>query len=331
MKIANEYIIGNNLDLLKKLDSSYVDLIYIDPPYCTGRDFYHFDDRFSSSQDYRDHFMRPILEECHRVLTDIGNIVVHVEPKISHHIRIVLDDIFGEKKFKNEIVWISGGNHKSFKQLQRNHDTIIVYQKGKNSIYNPEYKAYSHSDLNKAKTCSKTHRKYVTNALVNRQPNVVPRPNLRYEWNGNHLQWYVSKEKMQKLHDEDKLEYSSNTGIPRVKKYLDELDGVPVKDVWSDIKQIQGNEKLDYATQKPISLLNRIITMFSNEQSIVLDPCAGSGTTGRSSIVNNRKYVLFDINIEGKLLFEKSIINLTPLHEKVCDSNPLMNAFECAT
>ena len=164
----------------------------------------------------------------------------------------------------------------------------------------------------------------MTNALVNRQPDVVPRPNLRYDWNGNYLQWYVSKERMQKLHDDDKLEYSSNSGIPRVKKYLDELDGIPIKDVWSDVKQIQGNEKLDYATQKPVALLNRIISMFSNEGSIVLDPCAGSGTVGRSCILTNRKYILFDINQDGKILFEKSIKKMRC--NSTDESNPLLNA-----
>jgi len=307
MKMLNEYTVGNSLDLLTQVEDYSVDLIYIDPPYCTGRDFYHFDDRFESSKDYRENLIRPLLNECHRVLSNVGNIVVHVEPKISHHIRMVLDDVFGEKRFKNEIVWVSGGNHKSKNQLQRNHDTIIVYQKTTKSIYNPEHKSYSDDDVSKAKTCKKTNRKYVTNALVNRQPEVVPRPNLRYEWNGNHLQWYVSKEKMKLLHDNDKLEYSSKTGIPRVKKYLDELDGVPVKDVWSDIKQIQGNEKLDYATQKPVALLNRILTMFSDEDSIVLDPCAGSGTVGRSAILTNRRYILFDLNPNGKITFEKSM------------------------
>ena len=326
MKMLNEYIVGNSLDLLTQVKDSSVDLIYIDPPYCTGRDFYHFDDRFESSKDYRENLMRPLLSQCHRVLSNVGNIVVHVEPKISHHIRIVLDDVFGEKRFKNEIVWISGGNHKSKNQLQRNHDTIIVYQKTAKSIYNPEHKPYSEDDVNKAKVCKKTNRKYVTNALVNRQPEVVPRPNLRYEWNGNHLQWYVSKERMQMLHDTDKLEYSPKTGIPRVKKYLDELDGVPIKDVWSDIKQIQGNEKLDYATQKPVALLNRILTMFSNEESIVLDPCAGSGTVGRSAILTNRKYILFDLNPNGKDMFEKSLTNLQVDSSVQTNYNPLLSA-----
>ena len=325
--IINEYTIGDNKDLLKQVDSNTVDLIYIDPPYCTGRDFYHFDDRFSSSADYRELFIRPLLQECHRVLTNVGNIVVHIEPKISHHIRIVLDDIFGEKRFKNEIVWISGGNHKSKKQLQRNHDTIIVYQKGTESIYNSEHKEYNDDTVKKANMCSVRNMKYNTSALVNRQPNVVSRPNLRYEWNGNHLQWHISKERMQMLHDDNRLEYSKSTGIPRVKKYLEEMDGIPVKDVWSDIKQIQGNEKLDYATQKPVALLNRIVSMFSNDGSTVLDPCAGSGTLGRSAILLNRNYILFDLNSNGKDLFEKSIENTVLLQQLAQDpSNPLINA-----
>ena len=309
--MLNEYKIGDSRELLKKVDSKSVDLVYIDPPYCTGRDFYHFDDRFKSSADYRELLMRPILTECHRILSNVGNIVVHVEPKVSHHIRILLDDIFGEKRFKNEIVWVSGGNHKSKKQLQRNHDTIIVYQKSTTSIYNPEHKEYDAETIKKAKLCPHHKKIYNTSALVNRQPNVVSRPNLRYEWNSNDLQWHISKERMQMLHDDNRLEYSPITGIPRVKKFLDEMDGIPVKDVWTDIKQIQGVEKLDYATQKPVALLNRIVEMFSNKDSTILDPCAGSGSIGRSAIDTNRNYILFDINDKAKKLFEESI-KITP-------------------
>ena len=325
--MLNEYRIGDSKDLLKQVDSNSVDLIYVDPPYCTGRDFYHFDDRFKSSTDYRELFIRPLLIECYRILSDIGNIVVHVEPKVSHHIRIVLDEIFGENRFKNEIVWVSGGNHKSKKQLQRNHDTIIVYQKGKESIYNPEHKEYDAETIRKAKLCPIRKKKYNTSALVNRQPNVVSRPNLRYEWNGNSLQWHVSRERMQMLHDDNRLEYSSNTGVPRVKKYLDEMDGIPVKDVWTDIKQIQGIEKMDYATQKPVALLNRILEMFSNEGSTVLDPCAGSGTTGRSAKLTGRNYILFDLNEDGRALFNKSLVDLVPFEEVAqVEWNPLMDA-----
>ena len=325
--MLNEYRIGDSRELLKQVDSESVDLIYIDPPYCTGRDFYHFDDRFKSSSDYRELLIRPLLTECYRILSDVGNIVIHVEPKVSHHIRIVLDDIFGENRFKNEIVWVSGGNHKSKKQLQRHHDSIIVYQKGKESIYNPEHKEYDPETIKKAKTCSYRNKKYQTSALVNRQPNVVSRPNLRYTWKGNNLQWHISKERMIMLDEDNRLEYSSKTGIPRVKKYFDEMDGIPVKDVWTDIKQIQGIEKLDYATQKPISLLNRIVSMFSNEGSTVLDPCAGSGTVGRSSMLNGRNYILFDLNEDGRALFNKSLVGLVPLEkESQVEWNPLLDA-----
>ena len=325
--MLNEYRIGDSRELLKQVDSNSVDLIYVDPPYCTGRDFYHFDDKFKSSSDYRELLIRPLLLECYRVLSDVGNIVVHVEPKVSHHIRIVLDDIFGENRFKNEIVWVSGGNHKSKKQLQRHHDSIIVYQKGKESIYNPEHKEYDPETIKKAKTCPYRNKKYQTSALVNRQPNVVSRPNLRYTWKGNNLQWHISKERMIMLDEDNRLEYSPKTGIPRVKKYFDEMDGIPVKDVWTDIKQIQGIEKLDYATQKPISLLNRIVSMFSNEGSTVLDPCAGSGTVGRSSILNGRNYILFDLNEDGRVLFNKSLVGLVPLEkESQVEWNPLLDA-----
>jgi DNA modification methylase len=105
------------------------------------------------------------------------------------------------------------------------------------------------------------------------------------------------------------------------------MDGIPVKDVWNDIKQIQGNEKLDYATQKPVELLNRILYMFSNENSIVLDPCAGSGTVGRSAILTGRNYLLFDLNTDGKALFEKSTQNLVTVDEVAQDpQNPLLEA-----
>ena len=113
------------------------------------------------------------------------------------------------------------------------------------------------------------------------------------------------------LHDDNRLEYSPITGVPRVKKFLDEMDGIPVKDVWTDIKQIQGEEKLDYATQKPVALMNRIVEMFSNKDSTILDPCAGSGSIGRSAIATNRNYILFDINDKAKKLFEDSI-KITP-------------------
>jgi DNA modification methylase len=240
------------------------------------------------------------------LLSDNGVIVVHVEPSVSHHIRIALDDVFGEKNFVNEIVWKSGGNKKSTKKLMRFHDTIIVYSKKSKYTYNPQYLPYD-EDYRKTNTIKKDDKgEYTTSAAHNSQPNVVKRPNLRYEWNGHHKQWWWSEERMRELHSQDRLEYNEN-GVPRVKKYLKEMDGIPVRDLWLDINQIQGNEKLDYATQKPVKLLERIVKMFSNEGDLVLDPFAGSGTTGRACINTKRNYIMLDINPKGREIFEESI------------------------
>lgn len=304
----NNYIIGDNLELLKSTESKSIDLVYLDPPYNTGRDFGDFIDKFESMTSFRENFIRPRLVECHRILKNTGNIVVHVDPTISHHIRIVLDDIFGEKKFVNEVAWVTGGNAKNKKKMNRFHDTIIFYKKSNKSIFNPQYLPYDdrYKKSSNVKVCKKTDKEYVTTAIHNSQPNVNPRMNLRYEWNGHKKQWYVSKEKMQKLHDENRLQYNGN-GVPRIKRFLEEMEGIPIRDVWSDINNTQKPEKLDYATQKPVKLLQRIISMVSNKGDTVLDPFAGSGTTGRASILLERNYILFDISEKGKQQFEKSL------------------------
>jgi DNA modification methylase len=304
----NQYIVGDNINELIRLreNSSIVDLIYFDPPYNTGRDFDDFNDKYETYQSYREDFIKPRLEIMIDLLSDNGVIVVHVEPSVSHHIRIALDDVFGEKNFVNEIVWKSGGNKKSTKKLMRFHDTIIVYSKKSKYTYNPQYLPYD-EDYRKSNTIKKDDKgEYTTSAAHNSQPNVVKRPNLRYEWNGHHKQWWWSEERMRELHSQDRLEYNEN-GVPRVKKYLKEMDGIPVRDLWLDINQIQGNEKLDYATQKPVKLLERIVKMFSNEGDLVLDPFAGSGTTGRACINTKRNYIMLDINPKGREIFEESI------------------------
>ena len=154
--------------------------------------------------------------------------------------------------------------------------------------------------------CPVHKKEYVTTAAHNSQANVNPRPNLRFEWKQNHKQWYFTKEKMEKLDADNRLLYNQKN-IPRIKRFLDEMDGIPITDLWTDISNTQNKEKLDYATQKPVKLLNRIIKMYSDENDLVLDPFAGSGTLGRSAIKNNRKYILIDQNEKGKEIFEKSI------------------------
>lgn len=298
----NDFTIGDNLPLLKAMPEACVDMIYMDPPYNTGRDFHYFQDNFA---DFRG-FIRDRIIECHRVLKQNGNIIIHVEPRISHHIRYICDEVFGEDKFQNEIVWHSGGNAKNKYQLGRNHDTIIVYGKCAKPKFYPLYKPYTEEYMQSQKMCPVHNKLYSTSAAHNSQPEVNPRPNLRYEWNGHLRQWYFSREKMEKLHTDGRLEYNSK-GIPRIKRYVDEMQGIPVRDTWDDIPSIQSGEKLKYATQKPISLLERIIALYSEENDLCLDPFAGSGTLGRACKKMHRRFKLFDINPEAKEVFEKSL------------------------
>jgi DNA modification methylase len=302
------FIVGNCVDVLKTISNKF-DFIYMDPPYNTGRDWFNFDDRFQSPKDYIENLIEPMLLSCKEVMNQNSTIAIHIEPKCSHWIKICAEQIFGE--LTNEIVWVTGGNKNSSKKLQRNHDTILIYTQGK-SKFNPQFVPYSEDLVKRAKICRLTNKKYTTSALINRQPNIVPRPNLRYEWNGHSAQWWVSKEKMQKLHDEGKLEYSKS-GIPRIKKYLSDMKGIQIKDTWNDIPILQGKEKLSYATQKPVALLERLIKLYTDEGDFVLDPCAGSGTTGRACLNLNRNFTLIDINKQASDVFYRSIMGILPV------------------
>jgi DNA modification methylase len=294
----NAFIVGDNLALLATLASESVDMVYMDPPYNTGRDFHYFQDKYADFPK----FMEDRLVECHRVLKKNGNVIIHVEPRISHHIRIICDKVFGASRFCNEIVWHSGGNSKNKYQLGRNHDTIIVYGKSAQSKFFPLYKPYDEDYMRHTKVCSVRNKAYTTSAAHSSQAEVNPRPNLRYEWNGHMKQWHVSREKMQELHDDNRLEYNAK-GVPRIKRYVDEMEGIPVRDTWDDITSIQSGEKTKYATQKPVRLLERIVTLYSEKGDLCLDPFAGSGTLGRACKNLERDFLLFDINPEAKEVF----------------------------
>jgi len=300
----NRFYIGDNLKLVKNIEDKSIDLIYIDPPYNTGRNFYDFDDNMTL-EEYTI-FMKERLKECKRILKSTGTIIIHVEPRISHYFRFWSDVIFGINNFRNEIIWITHGNAKNKHKLNRFHDTLLVYSASSKQTFNPIYFPYDDIYRKKSNVKCDDRGEYVTTALYNNQPEVNPRPNLVYKWKGVKKQWYVSREKMKELDDDDRLEYNSK-GVPRIKRYLDEMDGIPLRDVWSDISNVQIGEKLHYATQKPQKLLERIVTLYSNEDDVCLDIFAGSGVLGRACVELNRNYILFDINSDAKKVFKESI------------------------
>jgi DNA modification methylase len=303
MSIENSYIVGDNISQLEKLEDNSFQLCYIDPPYNTGRNFGDFDDRFTSNQEFVTTFLEPRIELIHQKLKIDGTVVVHCDSNASHYIRFLLDDVFGERNFRNEIIWVTGGNKKTKKLLSRSHDTIFVYSRSNKQKFNMIYFPYQLTDNVKFDE----RGKYSTTAAHNSQPDVIKRMNLRYTWNGHYEQWWVSEQKMKKLHDDNRLVYNDR-GIPRIKRYYNEMDGIPIRDVWSDISSIQSGEKLNYATQKPIKLLERIVTLYTDEGDYCLDCFAGSGTLGRACLNLDRKFYLIDINDKGKNIFESSIV-----------------------
>jgi len=304
--MKNEYIVDDNLNVLRQIKGCSVDFVYIDPPFGKNRDFDDFDDRWNDIPLFVNEFLHPRIKEVHRILSRKGSVCVHCDISASHYIKVMMDSVFGYNKLINEIIWKTGGNSKTKKKMYKSHDTILAYSKTAEYTFNPIYKPYGEEYFkkNNPKMCEIRNEYYSSCAIHNSQPEVVKRPNLRYEWNGHFKQWLVSEEKMKYLHKDNRLTYSK-TGIPRIKRYLNEMEGVPITDVWLDISTIQNGEKLDYATQKPIKLVERIISMFSNEGDLVLDCFAGSGTTGIAAIRTRRNFTLIDKNIKGKKIFDK--------------------------
>lgn len=302
MSLYNFHV-GDCEEILNTLSNESFQLIYIDPPYNTGRVFGDFHDKFDSPEHYIN-FLENKLKLMHAKLKNSGTFVCHVDPIMSHHLKVALDGIFGFKNFRNEIIWRTTAMTKPTKKLRRMHDSILVYSKTNKQLFNPIYEPYSKEYLATMK--SDERGLYSTSPAKNNNPDSIPRPNLRYEWNGHTNQWWVSKEKMQEFHDDNRLHYSKS-GVPRIKRYASESKGVLIGDVWTDISSLQKKEKLGYDTQKPVELLKRFVTMYTNKGDFVLDCFAGSGTTGRASIELSRFPVLIDINNKSKTIFENSL------------------------
>ncbi|RLI65974.1 MAG: hypothetical protein DRO67_01840 [Candidatus Asgardarchaeum californiense] len=307
MKLDNYYI-ADNLEFLNKIEDKSVDLCYIDPPFATNRDFGDFKDLWKDPQIFCDEFLAPRLELIKTKLKVTGNLVLHCDTSASHYIKVLLDNIFKRKNFKNEIIWVTGGNAKATKKFYKTHDVLFVYAVSNNSKFNAQYTPYDEEyyEKNNIQFCDIHNEAYITCAIHSSQPEVSPRPNLRYNWNGHDKQWLVEQKKLKQLHEDNRLQYGPK-GVPRVKRFLSEMGGIPIKDVWMDINSIQSGEKLNYATQKPVKLLERIVTTYTDPKDIVLDCFAGSGTTGRACVNLNRHYLLVDKNKKGKELFFDSI------------------------
>lgn len=243
--------------------------------------------------------MAPRLVELHRVLKPTGSLYLHCDPTASHYLKLLLDAIFNPINFRNEITWKRTSSHndarRSFSNLS---DILFYYTKSDAYTFNPQYTAYNKEYIeNNFKYTDSDGRRYSSADL--RSPH--PRPNLTYDYKGYkpHVNgWTVSLEKMQELDRQGRLIFpSSPNGRIRVKKYLDEMPGIVLGNIWDDISPIssQAAERLGYPTQKPQALLERIINASSNPGDIVLDPFCGCGTAVAAAEALGRQWIGIDI------------------------------------
>lgn len=254
------------------------------------------------------------LLELHRVLKPTGSLYLHCDPTASHYLKILLDAVFGITSFANEVVWLrTTPKGLAFSRFASNHDTIFLYRKSDRYYWNSQYIPYSESYLSRySLKDEKTGRMFQATSLLN--PN-LDRPNLAYEFHGHFRVWRWTKERMMKAEEDGLIYFPPGGGVPREKRFLDEQEGVPVSSVWTDIPAINAvaQERLGYPTQKPLALLERIVSASSNEGDLVLDPFCGCGTTVHAAQKLGRRWIGIDLTHLAIGLVRRRLIDAFPL------------------
>ncbi len=318
----NRIIHGDSILELKKIPSDSIDMCYLDPPFFTNRTFESkdengninsFDDKWDNDITKYVDFIKNILNECHRVLTKTGSLYLHCDWHASHYLKVEADAIFGRKNFRNEIIWKRHNAHNDTKQgskiLGRVHDVIFFYTKSDNYTWNPMYQPYPEEYVRKYYRYiePKTGRQYALGDLSG--PGGKSKGNPIYEFLGITRYWRFSEENMWKLYHEGRIIQRKKETVPLMKRYLDEMKGLMLQDIWNDIDSVQltKKESIGYPTQKPTKLLERIIHLSTNEKDTVLDPFCGSGTSLIASKNLRRNFIGIDSNMQACVIAQKRI------------------------
>jgi len=241
------------------------------------------------------------LIELHRVLRTTGSLYLHCDPKASHYLKIILDGIFGAENFQNEIIWKRTSAHSSAKRYGPVHDVLLFYSKGRNFTWNRLYQDYDqeyidafyvHQDENGRRW----RRSDLTGAGTRNGATGMAWREIDVAAKGRH--WAHPPDILDQLDAEGRIHWPRKKGgVPQMKRYLDEQPGMPLQDVWTDIRPMHNlsAERLGYATQKPLPLLERIIASSSNEGDFVLDPFCGCGTAVHAAERLRRNWAGMDV------------------------------------
>ena len=323
----NKLIHADNLSTLKTLLDDYsgkVDLIYIDPPFATNGHFKISEDRAntisSSNGDaiaYSDtligddflEFLRERLIFLRELLSEHGSIYLHIDYKIGHYVKLIMDEVFGRDMFRNDITRIKC-NPKNFdrKAYGNIKDLILFYSKSGSPIWNDPRLPFSEDDEERLfKKTDKDGRKYTTIPL--HAPGETSNGNTSKEWKGmkppKGRHWRTDPAILEKWDRQGLIEWSAN-GVPRKKIFLDEKDGKKMQDIW----EFKDPQYPQYPTEKSLDLLKFIIEASSNEGDLVLDCFAGSGTTLIAAQSLNRSWIGIDKSEQAIKVAKKRLADL---------------------
>jgi DNA modification methylase len=288
------------------------------------------------------------LIELHRVLKPTGSLYLHCDPTASHYLKVLLDAIFDPRNFRSEIIWKRSSAHSDAKQGRKLHghihDVILFYTKGADWTWNDIFTPYDESYVGRDYRLidEETGRRFRRGDLTAARPGgdteydwrvkkhegvaerwiadlddeyLKPKPGWEYKtvrpYSGRY--WAYSKENMKQFAQEARLRHTFE-GMPEYKRFLDEMPGVPLQDLWTDITPIIAGtqERLGYPTQKPLALLERIIEASSNEGDVILDPFCGCGTTVHAAQKLKRKWIGIDITHLAISLIERRLKEAFP-------------------
>lgn len=336
----NKIFWGDNLQVMSHLLREFrgkVDLIYIDPPFDSKADYKKkitlksanaendqsaFEEKQYTDIWHNDGYLQFLYDRLiliKELLSKEGSVYVQCDWHKNHYVRSIMDEVFGADNFINQIVWKRGHAHSDSKQgskhLGRLHEYLLHYKKTEAVIFNQQYTPYSEEYINKYYKFidEVTGRRYWLDNIQG--PGGASKGNPFYEVMGVSKYWRYSKQKMEALIAEGRIVQTAPGTVPKYKRFLDEMPGRPVQDVWDDINSLAGmgasiNERLSYPTQKPEALLERIIKTSSNPESIVFDCFMGSGTTQAMAMKLGRRFIGADINLGAVQTTTKRLLNI---------------------
>ena len=313
-----------------------VDLIYIDPPFDSKADYRTkinlpgidieqkptVIEQFAYSDTWQDgtvsylKMLYPRLVLMRELLSDRGSIYVHIDWHVGHYVKTLMDEIFGKENFRNEIIWKRSQNISSIGNIyKRSHDVILFYAKTDNATFFKIFKEQDERYLSQYKfkddKGTYRHAPLLVSGKRNGSTGSIWRgidPNI---CGRNGMHWITKIDNLEKLDSQGLIYWPSNGGQPMLKYYLDTTKGVIVADYWDDINLISptSSESVNYDTQKPEALLERIVKASSNEGDLVCDFFGGSGTTAAVAERLGRRWITTDIGKPAILVMRKRFID----------------------